>query len=57
MIVALTMLVSFTAEKKSAMSAPSAMPPHIEARMARRRNGVPRTCIHATIITEKNANR
>ena len=42
MIVALTMLVSFTAEKKSATSAPSAMPPHIESRMICHRNEVPR---------------
>ena len=38
---AATMLVSFTAEKNSAMSAPSAMPPHIESRMTRARKGVP----------------
>ena len=41
MIVALTMLVSFTAEKKKAMSAPKAMPPHIGSRMICQRNGVP----------------
>ncbi len=57
MIVALTMLVSFTAEKNRAMSAPSAMPPHIELRMTRSRNGVPRTRIHTTRTRAKNANR
>ncbi len=57
MIVALTMLVSFTAEKNRAMSAPSAMPPHIESRTIRSRNGVPRTRIQATIARPKNANR
>ncbi len=57
MIVALTMLVSFTAEKNRAMSAPSAMPPHIESRMIRSRNGVPRMRIQTMIARPKNANR
>ena len=57
MIVAFTMLVSFTAEKNRAMSAPSAIPPHIESRMTRSRNGVPWTLIQTISTSEKNANR
>ncbi len=33
------------------------MPPHIESRMIRRRNGVPRAYIQTMIISAKNANR
>ena len=57
MMVALTTLVSFTAEKNRAMSAPRANPPHIESRMIRSRNGVPRPYIQTMIISAKTANR
>ena len=57
MMVALTMLVSFTAEKKRAMSAPNARPPHTDAFIARHVNGVPRKCIHTTRHRPKSQKR
>ena len=42
----------FTAEKKKATSSPRAMPPHMEARTARRLSGAPRHHIHSTIGTK-----